>query len=212
MQDGITWEEARTEEEKFFALTAPWSSLDAGLREHLGTSNLTARLSIILSALIAKRFVTSLPPALCVIELFIRLPELQEELQKLIQQTEEALRSLPKPPSADPLGEILHMISAFVQDVSTHVEGTSNPQGLLQAIRPAQVDFKKAIRSTAPNFQATRDHDEDLFNTFSHRPGSPNFLSNEEDRTVTEQSTGTPIYIDEVMKRANQYVVIGVCL
>lgn len=55
VKDGITWEEARVDEEKFFATIAPWSSLEAGLREHLGTTNLTARLSVILSALIAKR-------------------------------------------------------------------------------------------------------------------------------------------------------------
>ncbi len=55
--EGITWEEARSQEELFFAQVQPWSSLDVGTRQQLGTANLTERLSDILSELIAKRYV-----------------------------------------------------------------------------------------------------------------------------------------------------------
>lgn len=55
--EGITWEEARSQEELFFAQVQPWSSLDVGTRQQLGTANLTERLSDILSELIVKRYV-----------------------------------------------------------------------------------------------------------------------------------------------------------
>lgn len=132
-----------------------------------------------------------------------RLPELQEELQKLIQQTDEALRSLPKPPSADPLGETLHLISAFVQDLSNHVEGTPNEQGLLQAIRPAHLGFKSSIRATAPNFKARRCNGI-VGEEMEFADAAPAFLRNEEDTSVPLSVTSKPIYIDEVMKRADK--------
>ena len=57
--EGITWEEARSQEELFFVQIQPWASLDAGVRDQLGTRNLTERLSQILSELIAKRYVAT---------------------------------------------------------------------------------------------------------------------------------------------------------
>lgn len=55
LKQGITWTEARTKEDEYFSTTAPWSSLDSTYQQCLRTSNLTERLSTILSGLIAKR-------------------------------------------------------------------------------------------------------------------------------------------------------------
>lgn len=52
---GITWAEARTQEDGYFSMTAPWSSLESTYQNYLRTSNLTERLSIILFELISKR-------------------------------------------------------------------------------------------------------------------------------------------------------------
>ena len=82
-----------------------------------------------------------------------RLPELQEELQRLIQQTEEGLRHLPKPPSQDAIGEIIHLVADFVRDLGVCMEGTPDQGGLLQALRPHQDAFKGAILATAPDFR-----------------------------------------------------------
>ena len=71
VKDGITWEEARAQEEKFFTTKAPWSSLEPSVSEHLGTANLTVRLSNILSSLIAKR---SARPPNSLTHLLIYLP------------------------------------------------------------------------------------------------------------------------------------------
>ena len=55
--DGITWEEAREQERRFFSSTSPWSS-ERGYRHRFGTSNLTESLSKILSDLIKRRLVS----------------------------------------------------------------------------------------------------------------------------------------------------------
>ncbi|KAF9222329.1 hypothetical protein BS17DRAFT_881158 [Gyrodon lividus] len=132
---GITWAEARRHEDEFFTITQPWCSLELQYQKFLRTSNLTERLSMILSELIAKR-----------------LPEIQEELMNALQDTEAKLRELPRAPSSDPVGEVLHVLRNFTRDLSRRLEGTPDERGLLQTIRPHQEVFKRAIRETAPNF------------------------------------------------------------
>lgn len=44
------------------------------------------------------------------------------------------------------------MLSQFSRDLSKHLEGIPLEDGLLQAIKPEQQKFKKAIRDTAPAF------------------------------------------------------------
>ncbi|CAL1711881.1 unnamed protein product [Somion occarium] len=193
LQAGITWEEARSSEREFFSLTSPWSSLEFSYQQHLGTSNLTGQLSDILSALIMKR-----------------LPELQDELQILLEKTQESLKTLPKPPSTDVLTEILHLIGDFSRDLAKHLEGTPDEDGLLQAIRPAHEAFKRAIRATAPNFKPFEKNKQSF--TMSHMLGeetdvdTPSFLSNEEDPTSKESGPTNAIYIDEVMERAKRAI------
>lgn len=141
----------------------------------------------------------------------IRLPELQDELQKLLQQTEDALRQLPKPPSDDVVAETLHLLNDFTRDLDVCLEGTPKSDGLIQSIRPHEITFKKAIRSTAPNFKPVK---RPLMNkdTFPSQDeggsddGSASFafLGNEEDSTLVKTSNKEPIYIDQVMQRVNQ--------
>lgn len=152
-----------------------------------------------------------------------RLPELQDELQKLIQVTEESLRNLPKPPSQDAFTEILHLIGDFTRDLDVSLDGTPDEEGLLQTIRPFQLVFKRAVRATAPDFRpvirpkaSKQVPSKDSF-TFSfdidgeERQDSEAvtlaFLSNEEDTTdgMLPKDEKNAIYIDEVMRRANQY-------
>ena len=57
IRKGITWEEARRNESLWFSRKDPWATLEEGLRERLGTPNLTRCLSDKLCDLIADRFV-----------------------------------------------------------------------------------------------------------------------------------------------------------
>ena len=123
--------------------------------------------------------------------------------------------------------ELLHVISDFVQDVARHVEGTTQEDGLLQSIRPAQERFKLAIRYTAPDFRvherkaraqvrfaptALVKGNEDAGNEKSGASESepqdvvphPDFLTNEDKYDFRPTNDDNAIYIDEVMQRAQQ--------
>ncbi len=44
------------------------------------------------------------------------------------------------------------LLHTFAGDISYHVSGVPHEDGLLQLIRPYQMEFRRAIRSTAPQF------------------------------------------------------------
>lgn len=129
---------------------------------------------------------------------------LQEELQELLRKTDESLRGLPKPPSTDALTEILNVIGDFSRDVAKHVDGLPDKNGLLQTIRPAQESFRQAIRGTAPDFRPSERGDKEATPLLP-----PNFLGVEERCDVYYVVDREPIYIDEVMHRAQEYVVVS---
>ncbi|TFY61367.1 hypothetical protein EVJ58_g4550 [Rhodofomes roseus] len=198
LASGITWADARQKEREYFSSTSVWSELDPEYQRYLGTTNLTERLSQILSELIAKR-----------------LPELQDELQNLLQKTEDALRQLPKPPSNDAFAEILHLLSDFAREMSKHLEGTPEGHGLLQTLRPVQERFKKAIRDTAPDFrpfpkpQRAKDREtdmakQDLVDADGTQFQQPEFLRAEEPDTWEVGNDDRAVYVDEVMARARE--------
>lgn len=45
------------------------------------------------------------------------------------------------------------MLHVFTVDVSRHVEGVPDEDGLIQMVRPMLETFRRAIRDTAPNFR-----------------------------------------------------------
>ncbi|KAH9915501.1 P-loop containing nucleoside triphosphate hydrolase protein [Fomitopsis serialis] len=200
LASGITWEDARQMEREYFASASVWSELEPEFQRYLGTTNLTERLSQILSELIAKR-----------------LPELQDELQSLLHKTEEALRQLPKPPSNDAFAEILHILSDFARDMSKHLEGTPEGHGLLQTLRPIQERFKKAIRETAPDFRpsprparaSAASRSDDIVYDSDEEPSEarfqqPEFLRAEEPDAWKVKNDDRAVYVDEVMARARE--------
>ncbi|KAF8957357.1 P-loop containing nucleoside triphosphate hydrolase protein [Flammula alnicola] len=140
LKSKITWAQARQMETDFFS-TAPWSDLEEIYRKYLGTGNLVERLSNMLSDLIS-----------------MRMPQIQDELERSIVHTRELLSRLPPAPSSDPRSGILTLLHKFAQDLGQQIEGVPNSiddsdVGLIQAIRPQQEKFRRAIRATAPNFR-----------------------------------------------------------
>jgi len=112
IQNGIDWTGAWRHERDFFATMQPWCGLDSYYQSLLCTTKLMDRLGKILADLIAKRceaFSFTLLNRLvddgwlCV----RRLPEIQDELHKVMQTTGERRRALPKELSNDPIGEVL---------------------------------------------------------------------------------------------------------
>ncbi|KZV84495.1 P-loop containing nucleoside triphosphate hydrolase protein [Exidia glandulosa HHB12029] len=180
LDERLPREEARAREAKFFSSTKPWSNL-IELKTRFGTPCLTKKLSEVLTALIAKR-----------------LPELQNEVTKLLAATETALQQLPPPPSEDPISELLGLIGGFSRTIATNVQGTPEVDGLYQSIREEYQVFRRAIRSTAPDFRPfpRRDKDESSFL-------NPDFVPADEH---IEKSLSAPIYVDEVMEQASKSI------
>jgi hypothetical protein len=152
---------------------------------------------------------------------FHRLPEIQDELEKSIIRARDLLDGLPKPPSDDPRGEISSLLHTFTSDLAQEIRGVPDEDGLLQAIRPAQEKFRRAIRMTAPDFRpfekefrgtrqvprATFLHSEEgeEWNEGSESESNAEFF--ELDPPVSRKRTGRiskAIYIDQVMERARQ--------
>ncbi|KAG2121234.1 P-loop containing nucleoside triphosphate hydrolase protein [Suillus clintonianus] len=193
LKKGISWAEARKQENDFFALTQPWSTIEPQYQKFLRTSNLTERLSMILSELIAKR-----------------LPEIQKELINILRQTQDEMRKLPKAPSSDPVGEVWNVVGEFTTQLARRLEGTPDEGGILQTIRPHQQAFKRAIRATAPHFIPWARGD-------ARELPEADFLANEEDDSqepvavvpaMLKPRVSTPrsekIYIEDVLNHAQR--------
>jgi len=171
-------------------------------QRRLGTEKLTRRLGQVLSDLISKRHVFDIFNfRIHINRLFGRLPELQVELDKLFERTDHDISRLPIPPSADPMGDLLKMIGAFVRRVEHITAGSPDENGLIQAVRGPRNQFKREIRQTAPDFRPL-ERPRDV-NTSPALP-EPRFLSNEEQGSEWQPADASKaIFVDDVQKRAN---------
>jgi hypothetical protein len=142
-----------------------------------------------------------------------RLPEIQEELQAIIQRTESDLRALPKPPSNDPVGEVHQLLDAFARDVAQHVEGFTSfasgnrggADGLIQQVNKENRTFRHSIRRTAPHF---RPYERDSDRPTPKSLPVPEFL-HEEDAEEFKEMIGTPLYMEDIVKKMNECVLIA---
>ena len=113
-------------------------------------------------------------------------------MQNLLKVTELRLQKLPKPPSDNPVSEIIEMVSGFSRSLSTFVEGTPDEDGIHQTIQPLHTKFKKAIEDTAPDFRP-------------YKPGErvdyepPTFLAAEKTRLGSDDNA---IHVDRIMDMA----------
>lgn len=130
-----------------------------------------------------------------------RLPELEEELNGLLERTAHELSRLPNPPSSEPVGEMLRLINSFVRSIEHLVDGVPDENGLIQTLRGPQMDFKKTIRGTAPDL---RPFTTPTISEIPIIPPPPKFLVDEDAEWQDQLNDGNGvIYIDEVMKIAN---------
>jgi hypothetical protein len=136
------------------------------------------------------------------------MPQIQDELERSINDTHELLSRLPPPPTSDPCSEILFLLHKFSQDLTQQIEGVPDgidsvaEQGLIQAIRPEQEKFQKAIRATAPKFSPL---EKSLVSakSWERRVCTPGLLFYEEGFGKDAANTAPPNYVDEVLERAS---------
>jgi hypothetical protein len=131
--------------------------------------------------------------------LFGRLPELQDELDRLLNQLNDDISHLPNPPTDEPEVEMMKLIGAFVRSIEHSVAGTPDGDGLIQALRRPREQFKREIRQTAPDFRPL-EKPKDI-NTAPGFP-EPRFLSNEESESEWQPTDANrAVFVDDVMKR-----------
>ena len=113
----------------------------------------------------------------------------------------ESILGLPDPPSSEPMVEIMKRIGDFVRSIEHIVAGSSDENGLMQALLKPQERFKREIRQTAPDFRPL-ERPRDV-NAAPVLP-QPRFLLNEEKESEWQSiDTGRIIFVDDVMNRAN---------
>jgi len=117
----------------------------------------------------------------------------------MLDDTEQALRDLPSPPSDDAVLEVHQLIRAFSRAVNEDIKGTCSADGLIQKIREDHRSFRRAVRSTAPEFRPLSKNRDQMAESYLN----PSFIPEEEH---IDEHTGKVIYVDEVMDRADGYV------
>lgn len=131
------------------------------------------------------------------------MPSLINEVQRLTQTTMESLRALPAEVSDDPAATVLNHVMDFHRDVSVHVDGIPDSDGLIQQLRDANTKFRNSIRASAPSFRPfKREDDKDSKFTM---PAIP-FLTEEDGDTPAqpEPVTDWDLYEDDVSKMSKQ--------
>ena len=133
--------------------------------------------------------------------MLVRLPELQGEVDRLLEQAELEISRLPIQPTSEPMEEMFRLIGLFTGSLQHLVHGTPESDGLMQTLRKSREEFKGNIRQTAPDFRPF-----ERPKNASAMPllPPPRFLSNEEPESGLQPLDATQaIFVEDVMKRAN---------
>ncbi|OCB87674.1 hypothetical protein A7U60_g5200 [Sanghuangporus baumii] len=143
-------------ENTFFSNTIPWSIVPD--RKQFGVANLVTDLSKLLTAILDQE-----------------LPQLRKKAQEKLEETLAALRQLPAPLLADISSEVLERLTNFCQEFYGTIHGTINAtmpelqssghtkccgKSFIHRNRAIYEEFKRQIRSTAPDFRPFDDHKE----------------------------------------------------
>jgi hypothetical protein len=121
------------------------------------------------------------------------------------QSTIESLRALPAEVSDDPAGTVLNLIMDFHRDVSVHVEGVPDGDGLIQQLRRVQDKFRKAIRSSAPDFRPYKRPTNDEEKEQAPKMPEVSFLA-EEGALESDTQFDRVLHEDDISKLSREYV------
>ena len=138
----------------------------------------------------------------------IRLPELLREVDDNLDSCRKELAQLPDRFTGDPVGEIWRHLADFTRDVNDLVTGRPDDgkTGLIQRTRQYRQRFRESIFQGAPQFKPYSRHVKPD-TTPASRPVSPQTLQGTAEGLEPEISaSGTVVYIDEVIRRAETSV------
>jgi hypothetical protein len=105
----------------------------------------------------------------------------------------------------DPVAAVLSLVMDFHRNVSTHVEGIPDGDGLIQQLRTAQDKFRKAIRSSAPDFRPYKRPANDEEKEQAPKMPDISFLA-EEGAVESDASSDRVLHEDDISKLSQEYV------
>ncbi|KAG8958379.1 hypothetical protein FRC03_009190 [Tulasnella sp. 419] len=193
LEAGISWEDARDNEDAFFRLNDPWASLESKYRRRMGSKGLADYLSTLLSDLVSQK-----------------LPIIQREISRLLIHVEQELRDIPAPNIKDPRREVITIIRDFRRIVSKHIQGLapdspdSDPSlpGLIHSINGVYDSFRCDIHRTAPQFMPW-ERTYFLPTSRFYRPELDQMVRDATSDDI-EGTIGQNYHIDEVMEMAKR--------
>ncbi|KAG8853984.1 hypothetical protein FRB96_007847 [Tulasnella sp. 330] len=189
LRSGISWEDAKAAEKRFFEETSPWSLLDRGTRGRLGSLGLAEQLGEILSELVAQK-----------------LPVIAGEITRQLRFVNDELVDMPAPNLIDPKTEVVGLFREFERKLSIHMQGLPDvydadniTSGIVYNVNTAFEHFKDNVRQTAPRFHP-----------WSSRTIMTKQIQKEltdaadEDDVVPAPTTSKGWYLDQVMDLAKR--------
>ncbi|KIO31589.1 hypothetical protein M407DRAFT_19338 [Tulasnella calospora MUT 4182] len=147
LQEGVTWEEAKSYETEYFQTTSPWADLGPSQRSRLGSHKLADRLGSILSNLVSQE-----------------LPGIRKTVTAELNKVDQRLKELTPSKIADPRRVVITLLRDFTKKISKHIEGIPpmvNPAdltdttstGLLHSLNEEYGRFTVKLHKTAPQFR-----------------------------------------------------------
>jgi hypothetical protein len=128
-------------------------------------------------------------------QLLHRVPDLNQQIRDMQEETANQLDLLGKPPSDDSIGEINSLIDQLVYDIEGGIERRGREdRNLLCEIEDEAVKLKQGLRETCPEFCAWR---KDKVPTDVVLPD----IFREEGDPLTNPGTRNIIYLDEVTNK-----------
>ncbi|KAG9301962.1 hypothetical protein G9A89_021006 [Geosiphon pyriformis] len=140
LSKGITFEEARKSEEKFFSTIPMWKNMH--LKNRMGVANLRGKLSELLIKAIERN-----------------LPVIKKELEERLGTTKEALEKLPEPISGNSRIECQRMIKKCSDFIANETGCMNQQTPLWREFNKEFRQFKIEICSTRPVFLVGRASD-----------------------------------------------------
>ncbi|KAJ3113830.1 hypothetical protein HDU96_002872 [Phlyctochytrium bullatum] len=136
----ISFEEARTKEESFFASHAPWSNLRHQI-DRFGVDSLRRSMSRQLALLTDSS-----------------LPDMKRRTEDAMQSVALELSKMPPPLGENPRIELLQMIRHFSTVLGYNLSAHQDFKGFYQRIRAHFETFRRALYSSRPVFALDRKH------------------------------------------------------
>ncbi|KAG8913177.1 hypothetical protein FRC00_002894 [Tulasnella sp. 408] len=152
LESGVSWEDAKTQEQAFFTTEAPWCDLGDSLSGRVGSEALSSELGRTLSKLVSRE-----------------LPKIQAQVITQLSEAKASLAKLAPLNVEQPQTEVIRLLQEFNRSLTKHIDGVppaipafdkpsqdsdnAPADGLMNTLNTSYDKFRHRIRDTAPHFK-----------------------------------------------------------